>query len=209
MLMSEIITHEKLSKTLCETFKQRVDNFLAQFTYFLPDGWQLNLEHVQDYQPFNLIYGITLRAGRERELATLKLDLLKRDPKRLLTGVDQMKDIHQVVCNDCKIHLPIHDYLLKIHNVRDLSTHEHEWLRSHFHYTNAPGGLRLRLSNQQAVLLGFDGTSLDFDLYFAIQIAKIYVHSISLAAEQYDAGFSDLRRFPLAQFWLDSAKVKI
>lgn len=64
-------------------------------------------------------------------------------------------------------------------------------------------------SNQQAVLIGFDGTSLDFDLYFAIQIAKIYVHSIGLAAEQYGAGFSELKRFPLAQFWFDSAQIKI
>ena len=199
--MSEIIIHKKLSKNICETFRKNVDDFLAQYTYFLPNGWQLNLEHIQNYQPFDLIYGVTLREGKERELAALKLDLFKQDPARLLTGTDQMEDIHQVVHNDHNVHLPVHDYLLKIHDVRDLSRHEQERLRSHFHYTNSPGGLRLRLSNQQAVLIGFDGTSLDYDLYFAIQIAKIYVRTIHLAAEQYDDGFSNLERFPLAKFW--------
>lgn len=199
--MSEIVIYEKLSKTICNSFRKHVDDFLAQYAYFLPNGWQLNLEHIQNYKPFDLIYGVTLRESGERELATLKLDLLKRDPARLLTGIDQMKDIHQVIRDNCEMHLPMYDHLLRIHDVRDLSRHEQELLYSHFRYTNSPGGLRLQLTGQQAVLIGFDGTSLDFDLYFAIQIAKIYVRTIHLAAEQYDDGFSNLERFPLAKFW--------
>lgn len=200
--MSEIITQSKLSKTLCTTFQNRVDELLAQFDYLLPSGWQLSLEHVTEFEPRELIYGITLRQGKPRELADLKLDLLKQDRKRLITGADQIEEIHQVVRADGRTHLPIHDYLLNIRSIHDLSKLDHEWLHNHFHYTNAPGGLRLRLDDQRAILIGFDGTGLDYDLFFALRIAKLYVHVISLAEAQYATGLSALKALPSARFWL-------
>lgn len=203
--MSKIISTSTLSHEVRAKFKADVDSLLMPFDELFKTGWQLNLKHTISQ---NLAYNLAIREGKNckiNEDNLTKMRLLTREPQRIITGEDSLEYLKQLACQDMNQTgrvFPIHDRLINLQDLNNLTPNDLEWLHSHFCYTPHYGGLRLELHRGQQIIIGFSATNQSHDLYFAIQIAKLYGHTLNIRTKHLEDSLCSLKNFPIGKFWL-------